>query len=78
MYFNDSAKIYVAGHRGLVGSAICRELKNQGMSDVIVVAGGVIPEQDYPFLYNAGVDFVFGPGTVIAEAAMDILTKMSK
>ncbi len=66
-----------AGHKTLMPEVI-RELKNQGMSDVIVVAGGVIPEQDYPFLYNAGVDFVFGPGTVIAEAAMDILTKMSK
>ena len=45
---------------------------------MLVVAGGVIPEQDYPFLYDSGVDFVFGPGTVIAEAAIDVLEKLSK
>jgi len=46
------------------------------MDDVLVVAGGVIPEQDYQFLYDSGVDFVFGPGTVIAEAAIDVLKKL--
>ncbi|HAY89599.1 MAG TPA: methylmalonyl-CoA mutase [Bacteroidetes bacterium] len=64
-----------AGHKTLMPEVI-GELKKQGMEDIIVVAGGVIPEQDYQFLYDSGVDFVFGPGTVIAEAAIDILEKM--
>ena len=42
----------------------------------MVIAGGVIPQQDYDYLYEAGVVGVFGPGTVIAEAAADILTKL--
>ena len=66
-----------AGHKTLMPEVI-RELKKLGMDDVLVVAGGVIPEQDYPFLYDSGVDFVFGPGTVIAEAAIDVLKKLSK
>jgi methylmalonyl-CoA mutase len=65
-----------AGHKTLMPEVIS-ELKKQGMDDVLVVAGGVIPEQDYQFLYDSGVDFVFGPGTVIAEAAIDILKKLS-
>lgn len=65
-----------AGHKSLMPQVI-EELKSLGMNDVVVVAGGVIPEQDYAFLYDAGVHFVFGPGTVIAEAAIDILTKLS-
>lgn len=64
-----------AGHKTLMPEVI-RELKKQGMDDVLVVAGGVIPEQDYQFLYDSGVDFVFGPGTVIAEAAIDVLKKL--
>ncbi|MFT5348222.1 MAG: methylmalonyl-CoA mutase [Bacteroidia bacterium] len=66
-----------AGHKTLMPEVI-KELKKLGMDDVLVVAGGVIPEQDYPFLYDSGVDFVFGPGTVIAEAAIDVLKKLSK
>ena len=66
-----------AGHKTLMPEVI-GELKKQGMDDVLVVAGGVIPEQDYQFLYDSGVDFVFGPGTVIAEAAIDVLKKLSK
>ncbi|MGB1037210.1 MAG: methylmalonyl-CoA mutase [Bacteroidia bacterium] len=66
-----------AGHKTLMPEVV-RELKKQGMDDVLVVAGGVIPEQDYDYLYANGVDFVFGPGTVIAEAAIDILEKLSK
>ena len=66
-----------AGHKTLMPEVI-GELKKQQMDEVIVVAGGVIPEQDYAFLYDAGVDFVFGPGTVIAEAAIDILTKLEQ
>jgi methylmalonyl-CoA mutase len=66
-----------AGHKTLMPEVI-GELKKLGMDDVLVVAGGVIPEQDYQFLYDSGVDFVFGPGTVIAEAAIDVLKKLSK
>ncbi len=65
-----------AGHKTLMPEVV-RELKKQGMEDIIVVAGGVIPEQDYEFLRANGVDFVFGPGTVIAEAAIEILKKLS-
>ena len=64
-----------AGHKTLMPEVI-KELKKLGMDDVLVVAGGVIPEQDYQFLYDSGVDFVFGPGTVIAEAAIDVLKKL--
>jgi len=66
-----------AGHKTLMPEVI-GELRKQGLDDVLVVAGGVIPEQDYQFLYDSGVDFVFGPGTVIAEAAIDVLKKLSK
>ena len=65
-----------AGHKTLMPEVI-GELKKQGMDDIVVVAGGVIPEQDYAFLHQSGVDFVFGPGTVIAEAALEILKKLS-
>lgn len=65
-----------AGHKTLMPEVI-GELKKQAMEDIIVVAGGVIPEQDYDFLHQSGVDFVFGPGTVIAEAALEILKKLS-
>jgi len=65
-----------AGHKTLMPEVVL-ELKKQGMDDVIVVAGGVIPEQDYKYLFDNGVDFVFGPGTVIAEAATDILKKLN-
>ena len=47
----------------------------RSINDVVIVAGGVIPEQDYDYLYSKGVDFIFGPGTVIAKAALDILNK---
>jgi methylmalonyl-CoA mutase len=42
----------------------------------MIVAGGVIPQQDYDFLFKAGASFIFGPGTVITEAAKEILNKM--
>jgi methylmalonyl-CoA mutase len=64
------------GHKTLVPEVI-KELKELGREDIMVVAGGVIPQQDYQFLYNAGVSFVFGPGTKIPEAAIDILTKLT-
>ncbi|MTI87662.1 MAG: methylmalonyl-CoA mutase [Balneolaceae bacterium] len=61
-----------AGHKTLVPQVI-KELKKHGRDDIIVIAGGVIPQQDYDFLYDAGVTAVFGPGTVIPKAAKQIL-----
>ncbi|MBA2612666.1 MAG: methylmalonyl-CoA mutase [Bacteroidetes bacterium] len=66
-----------AGHKTLVPQVIA-ELKKYGREDIMVVAGGVIPQQDYDFLFNAGVSFIFGPGTVISKSAIDILKKMIK
>lgn len=64
-----------AGHKTLVPGLI-QALKDLGREDILVVAGGVIPQQDYQFLYDAGVTGIFGPGTVIPEAAEDILNKL--
>lgn len=64
-----------AGHKTLVPQVI-EELKKQGREDILVIAGGVIPQQDYQYLFDAGVVGVFGPGTVIAEAAAKILEVM--
>ncbi len=61
-----------AGHKTLVPQAI-KELKKLGREDIMVIVGGVIPHQDYQFLYNAGVAAIFGPGTVIAEAGIKML-----
>ncbi len=61
-----------AGHKTLV-PALIEELKKQGAEDIIVVAGGVIPRQDYDYLYQAGVKGIFGPGTKIPLAARDVL-----
>ena len=61
-----------AGHKTLVPELI-KELKDMGRGDIMVVAGGVIPRQDYDFLYKAGVTAVFGPGTVLSKAAQEIL-----
>ncbi|MBI1221290.1 MAG: methylmalonyl-CoA mutase [Bacteroidetes bacterium] len=61
-----------AGHKTLVPEVIA-ELKKLGRDDMMIVVGGVIPQQDYPFLFDAGVNFVFGPGTIIADAACKIL-----
>jgi methylmalonyl-CoA mutase len=66
-----------AGHKTLVPELI-KELNQQGASDIIVVAGGVIPKQDYDFLYNAGVKGIFGPGTKIPLAARDVLESIKK
>jgi methylmalonyl-CoA mutase len=62
-----------AGHKTLVPQVIA-ELKSLGREDIMVVAGGVIPAQDYDFLYDAGVFGVFGPGTKIAKAALKIVS----
>jgi methylmalonyl-CoA mutase len=64
-----------AGHKTLIPQLI-EALKRRDRSDIKVVCGGVIPKQDYQFLYDAGVVGIFGPGTVIAEAAIDILKKI--
>jgi len=64
-----------AGHKTLVPRAI-EELKKIGRGDILVIAGGVIPERDFQFLEKEGVAGIFGPGTVIADAAADILNKM--
>lgn len=64
-----------AGHNTLVPQLI-RELKAQGRDDILVVAGGVIPAQDYAFLYEQGVLAIFGPGTVLPLAAQQILRTM--
>jgi len=61
-----------AGHKTLVPEVIS-ELKKLNKSEVLVIVGGVIPKQDYDFLYKAGAVGIFGPGTKIAEAAQEIL-----
>ncbi len=61
-----------AGHKTLVPQVI-EELKKFGREDIMVIVGGVIPAQDYDFLYKAGAAAIFGPGTVISEAAIKIL-----
>lgn len=61
-----------AGHKTLV-PAIISELKKQGADDIIVFVGGVIPKQDYEFLYASGVKGIYGPGTPIPVSARDVL-----
>ncbi|KAF2517400.1 methylmalonyl-CoA mutase [Flavobacterium foetidum] len=61
-----------AGHKTLVPQVI-EELKKHGREDIMVIVGGVIPSQDYQFLFDAGAAAVFGPGTKISEAAIKIL-----
>lgn len=69
------ASSLAAGHKTLVPQLI-EELKKLGREDIMVIAGGVIPPQDYDFLYQAGVKGVFGPGTVISIAAQKILKEL--
>ncbi|WCO02584.1 methylmalonyl-CoA mutase [Psychroserpens ponticola] len=61
-----------AGHKTLVPQVI-GELKNYGREDIMVIVGGVIPKQDYQYLFDAGAVAVFGPGTKISDAAIQIL-----
>jgi methylmalonyl-CoA mutase len=61
-----------AGHKTLVPQVIA-ELKKYGREDIMVIVGGVIPHQDYDFLFEAGAVAVFGPGTKISEAAIQLL-----
>ncbi|TAE73880.1 MAG: methylmalonyl-CoA mutase [Bacteroidetes bacterium] len=71
------ASSLAAGHKTLV-PALIKELKNLGREDILVIVGGVIPPQDFEFLYQAGAIGVFGPGTVISIAAQNILEKLLK
>lgn len=69
------ASSLAAGHKTLVPQLI-EELRQLGREDIMVIAGGVIPAQDYQFLQDAGVKGIFGPGTVISIAAQKILTEL--
>ena len=64
-----------AGHKTLIPKII-EELKAKQRDDILVIAGGIIPEKDHAFLYEKGVAGIFGPGTVIAEAAINILKQL--
>ena len=66
-----------AGHKTLL-PALVQALKDQGADDIIVFAGGVIPAQDYDFLYKSGAKAIFGPGTRIEDSAMTILSEIRK
>ncbi|KAJ9458064.1 putative methylmalonyl-CoA mutase [Diplonema papillatum] len=71
------ASSLAAGHLTLVPQLI-KELKARGADDILVIAGGVIPQQDYKELYDAGVACVFGPGTPIPKAAMELLDRLNE
>lgn len=64
-----------AGHKTLV-PALMEELKKQKAQDILVIVGGVIPRQDYDFLFEKGVTLVFGPGTRLSDAALKLLDKL--
>ena len=64
-----------AGHKTLIPELITN-LKKLKRQDILVIVGGVIPQQDYDFLYKSGVSGIFGPGTIIAEAAIKILNEI--
>ncbi|CAG8594797.1 2683_t:CDS:10 [Funneliformis mosseae] len=66
-----------AGHKVLIPSLI-KELKRLGANDKIVIAGGVIPQQDYKFLKDSGVSLIFGPGTKVPKAATEVLLKIQE
>ena len=65
------------GHRTLIPTLI-QKLKNINRDDIIVIAGGVIPEKDYHYLEKKGVKKIFGPGTIVSKAAIDILNILLK
>ncbi|MDJ0879482.1 MAG: methylmalonyl-CoA mutase [Halieaceae bacterium] len=70
------ASSLAAGHKTLVPQLV-EELKKQGGEDIIVIAGGVIPRQDYDVLYDAGVKCIFGPGTPIPQSAREVLNAIN-
>ena len=63
-----------AGHKTLLPELIAM-LKDKGAEDILVICGGIIPQQDYQFLYDAGVAAIFGPGTAVPDAARETLNK---
>ncbi|MEQ9305418.1 MAG: methylmalonyl-CoA mutase family protein, partial [Marinoscillum sp.] len=69
------ASSLAGGHKTLIPELITA-LKNIGRDDMMVIAGGIIPENDFEYLKSSGVSFIFGPGTVIAKAAAEILEKL--
>ncbi|HEU5146975.1 MAG TPA: methylmalonyl-CoA mutase [Chryseosolibacter sp.] len=69
------ASSLAGGHKTLIPELI-EALRKIGRPDIMVVAGGVIPEQDFEFLHTAGASFIFGPGTVITDAARNILKRL--
>ncbi|WP_370089889.1 methylmalonyl-CoA mutase [Ekhidna sp.] len=69
------ASSLAGGHKTLIPELI-EELKNQGRGDILVVAGGIIPENDHEELLSKGVTDIFGPGTIISKAAIKILNKL--
>jgi methylmalonyl-CoA mutase len=71
------ASSLAGGHKTLI-PALIEALNKIGRGDIRVIAGGVIPAQDYDFLYRAGVKFIFGPGTIITQAARTILEQLLK
>ncbi|KAJ2403116.1 hypothetical protein GGI23_000195 [Coemansia sp. RSA 2559] len=71
------ASSLAAGHKTLVPQLV-EELKNMGAPDMMVIAGGVIPQQDYQYLYDRGCDAVYGPGTRIPDAAQDMIRKLDE
>ena len=66
-----------AGHKTLL-PALVEELKKRGREDIMVIAGGVIPPQDYAFLYEHGATCIFGPGSIIPECAKEMLIALNK
>ena len=66
-----------AGHKTLLPQLV-KALKDQGGDDIIVFAGGVIPAQDYDYLYNAGAKAIFGPGTRIEDSAIKVIEEIRK
>lgn len=66
-----------AGHKTLIPQLVAA-LKALGAGDIVVVCGGVIPPQDYDFLKDVGVEAIFGPGTRITSAALEVLSAIER
>jgi methylmalonyl-CoA mutase len=65
------------GHKTLLAELVA-ELKKLNREDIMVIVGGVVPAQDYPFLREHGAAAIFGPGTVITETAKEILDQLEQ
>jgi methylmalonyl-CoA mutase len=65
-----------AGHTTLIPELI-QLLRKSGRGDILVIVGGIIPEKDHASLYKAGVAGIYGPGTILADAAQELLKKLS-